>query len=550
MAGENGPSLQLEPLDSLALIPAKNLPPPTHGGRGPQPLPFIPFNASDYALAKAAANTKIGIAAKGGGRPGGGGGGGGSSGLCTNLTPCFNGIYNTGLTPPDTTGAIGFDRYIEVVNSVYGIYDLTGAKINSGSFYNLAGVSPLYGLSDPQIIFDVKTQRFYYAGVAYDSSFTQNYIVMGWSKNSSPKSYSDFCQYAIATNSTLADFPKLGDTRDFLLVGYNGFLIDTFWGFVIGETYTGSQFVAMNKPPAGQTCAPTSGFLAYDSGTLFNGDGNMASTPVPANLVDDDSTTTGDGYVLANADLTDLTHYPDGADFVSVYKVYTSGSNPTTNIPIPGISPVMNVTVTPANLKYSIPPDAPQKDIGAPSLDTMDGRFTAAVAAIDPVNNNSNIALWTAHAVYGGARSEVRWYEIDPNVAALVQSGKVSDSSLFVFNGTVSPDRNGFTHAFGGGMVGNVNTSSSSDYPAIQFVTKKGGNAQSLMTKVVQSTASDIDPSCFDTGTCRWGDYSGASPDPNKNATTGKVWLTNQYVVPSTDVNSTNWRTWVYGVTP
>jgi len=67
------------------------------------------------------------------------------------------------------------------------------------------------------------------------------------------------------------------------------------------------------------------------------------------------------------------------------------------------------------------------------------------------------------------------------------------------------------------------------------------------------STDFDHDFSCNFTGNndpCRWGDYSGATPDPAATGTIGKVWLANQYNLAGGTTSSTAWRTWVVGVTP
>ena len=232
------------------------------------------------------------------------------------------------------------------------------------------------------------------------------------------------------------------------------------------------------------------------------------------------------------------------ANFVSVYAVTKSGTD-ANGIPIPTFSGPTNVTVP----SYSMPPSAPQNG-SSYLLDTLDGRFEAAVAAVDPRNGGS-VAIWTAHAVYGGAGSEERWYEINPT-GSLIQSGVASDPSLFVWNGAISPDRsnNGTTGSFGGSMAMSVSTSSAGTYPAIQFVWKNAASAQTGLKKLVQSAGPSIDLSCNSTTPCRWGDYSGATPDPAATGTSGKVWLANQYNLAGGTTSSTAWRTWVFGVTP
>jgi hypothetical protein len=502
---------------------------PSHGGPPAAPLGFLPLHPREFALAKAAANDRAGLGVNGA-KPRGGGGGGPTVTSYANVTPSFNGTYQTGLTPPDTTGAIGPDRYLETVNTQYAIYGRSGSPIKSGSLSSLTGISTGlfgYSLSDPQMMFDVKTQRFYYVAVYYDSLFlSDNGIAIGWSKTATPSSSADFCQYTIGFGAELPDYPKLGDSSDFLLVGYNQF-------GNAASTYDGSEFLTLNKPPPGSACAATTSFTAYTSGVLAN-----AATPVPANLVDDGS---GAGYVVANPDLS--TTLNNAATTISVYPVTTNGVD-SNGIPVPSFGKVTNVTVP----SYSLPSSAPQKG-SSYLLDTLDGRFEAAVAAVDPTRNGGAVAVWTAHAVYGGTGTEERWYEINPTSGTLLQSGSVGSSSLFAWNGAISPNRNGTTGSFGGSMAMSVSTSSTTAYPAIQFVTKAGTNAQSSLEPLVQATGPNVDFSCSSTTPCRWGDYSGASPDPG-STTAGKVWLANQYNTASGSTSGTAWRTWLFGVTP
>jgi hypothetical protein len=517
------------PSSPFTLVPAGQVG-PSHGA-STLPHGWIPLHAREYALAKAAANARAGVRG-GGGRPNRGGGAPTFTSY-SNVSPSFQGTYQTGGTPPDTTGAIGPDRYIETVNTQYAIYSRAGGLINSGPLSSLTGIAGGlfgYNLSDPQMMWDAKTQRFYYSAVYYDIFFSSTGLAVGWSKTATPASSADFCQYAISTGSDLADYPKLGDSSDFLLFGFNKFVS-------MASTYADSEFLTLNKPAAGAACAPTSAFKLYGSGALHNADSSLAATPVPANLVDDSN---GAGYVVANADLSTRS----SANFISLYTVTTAG-NDASGIPIPTISGPTNVTV-PA---YSLPASAPQKG-SSYLLDTLDGRFEAAVGAVDP--GHGGIAVWTAHAVFGGPGSQERWYEIGPAGSLVQPVGTVGSSSLFAWNGAVSPDRasNGTTGNFGGSMAMSVSTSSTTAYPAIQLVWKKAGSSQSALSNLVQATGPSIDFSCSATAPCRWGDYSGASPDPAATGTVGKVWLGNQYNVGGGSTSSTSWRTWLFGVSP
>jgi len=525
-AKTGGPSAHPVVLQVSALKP---------GRAGKLHLPgYLPLHKDAYAAAKAAANKRAGIPQLGSGAAAGPGAPTVSS--FSNVAPSFDGIFDTGGTPPDTTGAIGPDRYIETVNTDYAIFDRTGNLLNNGGLDALTGIPTGffgYALSDPQMMWDAKTQRFYYSVVYYDSLFlSDNGIAIGWSKTATPSSASDWCQYALSFGAELPDYPKLGDSSDFLIYGYNQF--SNF-----AQTYDGSGFTVVNKPPAGSSCPPTSAFTATDSGVLHNADGSLAATPVPANLVDDSN---GAGYVVANADLTAV----PSANFASVFSVTTNGTD-ANGIRVPQISGPTNVVVP----SYSLPSSAAQS--GSPYLlDTLDGRFEAAVAAVDPAHGGS-VAIWTAHSVFGGPGAEERWYELDPNAGSLLQSGTAGDPSLFVWNGAVSPDRasTGSSGSHGESMAMSVSTSSLSTFPAIQFVWKHAGDAQTALNDLVQSSGAAVDFSCSTDTPCRWGDYSGASPDPAAGAgSVGRVWLGNQYAIAGGTTSSTSWRTWIFGVTP
>src|SRR4051794_8035675 len=90
---------------------------------------YIPLHPDALAAAKSAANRRAG-------------GTGGPAQLAApspavtaypNVSPSFAGTYQSGITPPDTTGAIGPDGYFETVNTSSAIYNRSGGLLNSGS---------------------------------------------------------------------------------------------------------------------------------------------------------------------------------------------------------------------------------------------------------------------------------------------------------------------------------------------------------------------------------------------------------------------------------
>src|SRR5207244_2644293 len=74
--------------------------------------------------------------------------------------PSWQGVDEDDLAPPDPTGAIGPNSYVEAINLQLAVYDRTGALITKAPFSTLTGATDF--LSDPQVLFDVRSNRFYY----------------------------------------------------------------------------------------------------------------------------------------------------------------------------------------------------------------------------------------------------------------------------------------------------------------------------------------------------------------------------------------------------
>jgi hypothetical protein len=440
-------------------------------------------------------------------------------------TVTAEGLNDPNFTPSDSTGAIGPNSYIEVVNSTVGLYDRTLGLQASGTLETWWG-EPGATAFDPQVIWDPTTKRFYYAGDAVFNN-SDNRIAFGFSKTSSPSGFgSGWCRYDVGYGSEFPDFPKLGDSKNFAIVGVNVFH---------GNTYARSDAFAISKPGSGTTC-PRPRSLKFGIGLNLKVNGAKAFTPVPANEID----TARKGWILTRARAL-----PSGK--LGVFTVTKNRDG----------FPVIQQSGASINVgSYDVPPNAPQN--GNFLLDTSDARLTQAVAAKDPTQGG-RFAIWTQHAVFGGAGAMERWYEIDPAARNVLQTGTVSDSTLYVYNGAISPDRvvDGATKAFGGDMVLGFTTSSATDFPAIQMVSKLGSNPVSSFVLIQQSPGYDEDFDCplEPGGKCRWGDYSAATPDPKADTggSAGVVWLTNMWTADATTTGGTtgvSWRTWNWATTP
>ena len=441
----------------------------------------------------------------------------------------WNGLSNPDSQPSDSTSAVSPNALLEMVNSKFAIYSRTSSTpLQQGSLLDLTGcasTSCVDDVFDPQVVWDAQTKRFYYAADAVVDDGVNpvtNFLAYGFSRTAQPGSdlTHDWCRYNVGYGAEFPDYPKLGDSSAFALIGVNVFT---------GNRFRGSDLVGISKPAASTTCPDASTF-GFGIGRDLKMPGGTAAafTPVPANQTDADAT----GWAVARP----VAVPSAGATALAVFKV-TKGSTG---------APVVQTTGTAVTVPaYRVPADVPQPGT-TDRLDSSDTRPTQAVSAVDPLHAGK-VGLWTQHTVLGGLGAVVRWYEIDPAAHALLQSGTVSSTSQYVFNGAVSPDRvvRGTTKAFGGNMLISFDQGSASSRVAVMVAGKRGTAALSAPVQLKLSTAVDRGFGTGCGGVCRWGDYAAATPDPGASLTgsSGAVWITSMYVKPLNPAGA-NWGSW------
>jgi hypothetical protein len=431
----------------------------------------------------------------------------------------FNGLNRLGLsasdegstaTPPDSTGAIGPTRYVEMVNQLVGVYDRSNlALLSQLALGTFVGAPGGITTSDPQVEWDAQANRWLFGAVGFDSTFLNNYLLFGWSKTADPSDLTGgWCRYGVFTGSNLQDYPKLGHDANFVTFGSN-----VFDGSKPGFPFVTANIWAIAKPGAADsTCSsPVSAIYFADATHLLrNADASLAFTPVPANTTD----AAANGYIVA-------AHDPSVVSQTNV-MVWHMEARPTT----PFVALVADGDVS-VGSSYSVPPPVPQP--GTPYLlDSLDGRLTQAVAHWDPSVGAE--AVWTQHTVAGSGRSMVRWYEFLPTTMTIRQQGQLASATDFFWNAAISPSSAGSDAAIF------YNRGSSSLLPVIGAQTRVSSTPLGQMDagEVLLGSSTDADQETGFSGNCapnpcRWGDYSGATPDP---VNAGVVWGSNQLTGP------------------
>jgi len=423
----------------------------------------------------------------------------------------FEGLNSAGMeggglftesTPPDTTGSIGPNNYVELVNSQIGVYSRTlGLQATEGEDEFSGGESTC----DGQIRWDQQGGRWEYASLNCAAPSTEQSFNFGWSKTANPTNLeSGWCKYTVRTEKFLLDYPKLGGDNDFLIIGANEF------DMAKEEEYVGSSVIVAPKPAPGVAACPSNFGLSLFRAPAF--------TPVPANIYGSSTT----GYVVA-------AEPPNGVVLATVKKS-------------PEGKPEMEGSTLPVS-DFSLPAPVPQPGT-TDGIDSSDTRLTQAVAAEDPTRHE--MAVWTQHTVAAtpGEPSVVRWYELTAGSPVPIQEGNIAaPAGAFAFNGAISPT------SAGNGAVIDYNVGGEAMTAQLRAQSRGSTTPPGTMhgeVTLVESEAIDHDFSCpsaglFPSTSCRWGDYAGASPDP---ANLGVVWGGGQVngPLPATEFGA-QWRT-------
>ncbi|HEX2851009.1 MAG TPA: IPT/TIG domain-containing protein, partial [Acidimicrobiales bacterium] len=426
-------------------------------------------------------------------------------------------------TPPDTDAAASSTYVVEVVNSTLNVYarssgSRVGTQVDLDSFFlSPSDISSGYTVSDPRVIYDAVAARWVVSAMSFKSSFSTGQggrVHLAASDTDDPAGTWHGWTVKASTTGVLFDQPRLGLTTDKVLLSW-----DDYSGIAFGF-FAGAEALAVAKDEvySGVTMPATASDSWPSSGTPF-------FALVPAENQDQSAT----GWLVHNE--TDVS--PPQVGVVEVTG--TPGKDPVTFTP----------TALPARAG-SAPPAAAQSGSSA-RIDTGDIRFLDAAW--------KGGRLWTGGsdgcvpAGDSATRSCGRLVEIDttgstPAIAQDFDFGAGGVSTMFpsvTFNGL-------------GDLVVGYSTSSSSTFASFAA----GGQLRSDVNRLSSTFAvksgngvyNEAANGCFGPGTSRWGDYSGASPDP---ASSLHAWVAGEFAAGASGspnvAAACNWGTYAARVT-
>jgi hypothetical protein len=419
------------------------------------------------------------------------------------------------VAPPDTTGDVGPNHYVQWVNLRYSIYTLTRDASNQITAFNLVPGFPKQGGvvwqgfggrcgsdndGDPIVQYDQLADRWILTQFAVSAQpYTQCVAV-----STTPDPTGTYFRYAFSYSRDFNDYPKMGVWPDAYYITYNMFRN--------GSRFVGNTVCALERAQmlaggaARQACVSTgSSHHSLEPADLEGSTLPPAGSP---NLLMSMTTSTINFWRFAvnwGAGTGTLT----GPTAVSGVAAFSRACGGGACVPQPG------TTV---------------------KLDTLADRL---MYRLSYRNFGDHEALVINHSVTSGTGTGIRWYELR-NAAGqtfgsanpvLFQQGTYAPSNDFRWMGSAAIDKTG------GIAIGYNISNASTIVPSIRYAYR--GPADPLGTLGNETNA--LTGSGVQTGSLtRWGDYSTISVDPVDGCT---MVFTTQFQPAN---GSFNWTTYIH----
>src|SRR5262245_47981243 len=483
------------------MLPARERPLPPSGGRDfepgrPQPVGnsnpagIDPLAEKGFVLSSAFVSPK-------------------AAAIGTEVDPDFR------VAPPDTTGDVGPNHYVQWVNLRYAVYNLirdaatkeiTGFNLASGFpkqgnvvWQGFGGPCEAFNDGDPIVQYDQLANRWVLTQFAVSSQpFTQCVAV-----STSPDPTGTYNRYAYSYARDFNDYPKMGVWPDGYYITYNMFRN--------GRVFSGNRVCAFERDKmligasARQICAQTS---------------NSFHSLEPSDLEGTTLPPLGTPNLLLSISINSLQFWR--------YQVNWKNGKGTLTGPI--IIPGVSFSRACGGGACIPQPGTTQR------LDSLADRL---MYRLSYRKFNNYEALLINHSVATGGVSGIRWYELrnasGSSMASatpvVFQQGTFAPTSDYRWMGSAAMDKTG------GIAIGYNISNGISIKPSIRYASRGPSDPSGALGN---ETDIIIGGGSQQATLSRWGDYSTLSVDPVDNCT---MVFTSQFL----PINGTfNWNTYIY----
>lgn len=440
----------------------------------------------------------------------------------------FEGLNNhNGYLPPDTTGDVGPNHFIQWVNVHFAVYDKTGTKVyplsgfaNGNTLWTgFGGPCETSNDGDPQVNYDHLADRWVMSQFAFPNYPSGPYHQC-FAVSTSPDPLGAWYRYDYVVSTTkMSDYPKIGVWPDGYYMTVNQFTGGSSWGGLGVFVYERDQMIIGGDARQ----------IYFDVGAVnLNYGGTL-----PADLDGSPPAPGTPGYVL---EWDQVGWIPgDTANTLRIWEVKADWANPVAstfglnaaydpNFKFDAAAGTVLPCVT-SGIRTCIPqPDTAQK------LDAVGDRLMQRLQ----YRNIGGVGKLTVNHTLdaGGGRAGVRWYQLTNPGAGWTMADQ----------GTFAGDPGDTDHRWmgaaaldiQGNMAVGYSVSSSTTYPSIRYNGRLAGDpAGTLGTEVTLIAGAGSQTH----SAARWGDYSALLVDPTDECT---FWYTQEYYQTT---SSAGWQT-------
>ncbi|WP_339844559.1 GEVED domain-containing protein [uncultured Dokdonia sp.] len=388
------------------------------------------------------------------------------------------------FTPPDPSGAVGPDHYVQGINSVINIFDKQGTLLaGPTALGNFLGNGQNEG--DPIVMYDQLADRFFVSQFQTSNvASLNNILVIGVSETPDPTGAYFLYQFQL---DAFPDYPHYAVWPDAYYLTANKNQGNTTYALDRAAMLAGEEnptLVGFNLPG-----------ITRNPGTVFS--------PEPANLTGFSFPEDAPGYIVYLQD--------DGwggaitEDHLKVWELDVNFDEPSSST----VSMPLEIPVAPFDSVFA---DFGEGDLAQPGssrkIDMIGGVISYAANYRSFEDHNSWLITFNVD-VDGNDRSGIRWTEL--------RNSDTEPWSVFQ-QGTYAPE-DGKSRFMGSGAMdaqGNIglafNIGSASDFIGISYTGRFDGDTAGEMTL---GEAIIIQGSGIQTFTNRFGDYSHLTMDPN-----------------------------------
>ena len=422
---------------------------------------------------------------------------------------------NLRVAPPDTTGDVGPNHYVQWVNLRYSIYTLTRDASNNITAFNLVPGFPKQGNvvwqgfggrcqtdndGDPIVQYDQLADRWVLTQFAVSAQpFTQCVAV-----STSPDPTGSYFRYAFSYGKSFNDYPKMGVWPDAYYITYNMFRN--------GRSFTGNTVCAFERAQmligatARQACVNTTAGHSLEPSDLEGTTLPPAGTPNMLMSITTATTSVQFWRFAVNwAAGTGTLTGPTNIGVATFARACSGGAC----IPQPGTSQ---------------------------RLDTLADRL---MYRLSYRNIGGSERLVINHSVTSGTGVGVRWYELTNATGQTMasatpvvrQQGTFAPTNDFRWMGSAAIDKTG------GIAIGYNISNATSIVPSIRYAYRGPSDPLGTMGNETNAlTGSGIQTASLS----RWGDYSTISVDPVDGCT---MVFTTQFQPAN---GNFNWSTFIH----